>query len=80
MQILRRRRLVTDLLRIEYVLTDRVHVLDLDSTLDDAGLSNDCTIVLCPRVRGGSTPSRLRSERTWMVMDIAYFKFTSMFI
>lgn len=49
--------------RMEYILTNGAHILDLDATVDESGLINNSTIHVYVRVRGGS--SRLNSERKY---------------
>lgn len=61
MQVLRRRHLIADLTRIEHILVAGKHILDLNTSVNDAGLSNDCIVEVRVRVRGGSM--RLVSER-----------------
>lgn len=61
LRVLRQRHLVADLKRVEYIIHSGGHLLDLDGTIDDAGLSNDSVVEIRIRVRGGS--SRLISER-----------------
>lgn len=60
-QRLRRRRLLADLSRMEYFLTDGVRLLDCDASVEESGLCNNSTLYIRIRVRGGS--SRLNPER-----------------
>lgn len=61
MLVLRRRRLIADLSRVEYIIVAGGRLLDDEASVDDSGLSNDSVIEIRVRVRGGST--RLVSER-----------------
>lgn len=76
LKTLRRRHLVSDLLRLENILTDGVRILDTAMSLDEAGLTDNTTVHVRVRVCGGST--RLNAQRKLSrSMSICYILLTS---
>lgn len=70
LHILRKRRLLADLSRMEYYLVMGGRPLDMGSSLDEAEITENTTIEVRIRMRAGS--SRLVSERAWL-HDVSQF-------
>lgn len=70
LHILRKRRLLADLSRMEYYLVMGGRPVDMGSSLDEAEITENTTIEVRIRMRAGS--SRLVSERAWL-HDVSQF-------